>query len=578
MKRWRVWCCTWFVLTPAILRAQDVRVRLYTNHAPTEIVVKAVTGELHWRTCPTCATKTGQALAIGGSADKNGNVFLIEGRYELRPLRGPLLGATYPLKIEEAKERLLVTVTMPLEEYVAAVLAAESGDFKNDESMKAMAVAARTYALRFEGQHEKDGFDFCDTTHCQVVGWKGGNNRIVTAVEATRGEILQFRGKAAETYYHANCGGTTAAAKEAWPTVKARYLGTHNDSYCTTAGGLKWESSIGVNEVDRVLREAGLDIPKDWKAIEIAARSESGRVQRLQFRGGIAENAGIAGSTFRFVVDRALGWNKIRSDLYEVRNNGGEIIFSGRGSGHGVGLCQAGAEEMARESKNYREILAFYYPGTQIGHVESEEKAKAQWQKRSSERIELLSMQVDDDAGILSVAEKVLKEDEAAVGWTLGFRPTLKVFATMDGYRDTTGQPGWVAASTRGRVVRLQPLKELQRRAIVESTLRHELLHLLIEAQAKAGTPLWFREGLVLFLSSKKSAESETLLMNDIQVETILRHPAKREEVENAYRSAQMRVAALIQQNGKEAVLGWLSSGIPREIGGLNGAGSAGRD
>jgi len=572
MKAWVLLCCGWSALTANGLLAQDVRVRLYTNRAPSEITVTAVAEELHWRACASCAERTGSSLKIAGNNSGNGEVYAIQGSYKLRPLRGPLFSGNYPLAIEKRNERLLVTVTMPLEEYVAAVLAAESGDFQNDESMKTMAVAVRTYATRFRGQHEKDGFDFCDTTHCQALGWKGGNERIERAVGATRGEILRLGETAAETYYHANCGGVTAAAKEAWPSVRASYLRAHNDPYCTTAGAAQWESTIAVSEIDRVLRDAGLHVPKEWKAIEITSRTESGRVQRLQLRGGTTDDAGISGSTFRFAVDRALGWNKIRSDLYNVRNNGTEIVFSGHGSGHGVGLCQAGAEEMARQGRDYREILAFYYPGTQIGRAQDEFSGKTQWQKRSSERLELLSTQPEKDAEVLSVAEKILKEDEAAVGWPLGFRPRLQIFSTMDGYRDITGQPGWVAASTRGRVIRMQPLEELRRRSLVESTLRHELLHLLIEARAKAGTPLWFREGLVLFLSTSSSSAAAPV-MTDSQMETILRQSQKCEEVERAYRSSESRVSTLIQQNGKEAVLGWLSSGIPREAGGLGAAG-----
>ena len=576
MNGWALFCCGWFAAAPSGLLAQEVRVRLYTNRAPSEITVKAVAKELRWRACATCNEITGPSLKIGGNGSNEGDVFRIEGNYELRPLHGPPFSGNHPLTIEERNERLLVTVAMPLEEYVAAVLAAESGDFKNDESMKAMAVAARTYALRFKGQHAKDGFDFCDTTHCQVVGWRGGNERIQRAVNATRGEILRFGETAAETYYHANCGGMTAAATEAWPSVRASYLSAHQDPYCATSGTVKWESTIAASEIDRVLRDAGLTIPKEWNAIEIASRTESGRVKRLQLRSGTA-NAAISGSTFRFAVDRALGWNKIRSDLYDVRNNGAEIVFSGRGSGHGVGLCQTGAEEMARQGQPYREILAFYYPGTQIARPPEDAPERRQWQKRSSERLELLSTQPEKDAEILSVAEKVLQEDEAAVGWPLGFRPRLQVFSTLDAYRDNTGQPGWVAASARGRVIRLQPLVELQRRSIVESTLRHELLHLLIEARAKAGTPLWFREGLVLFFSAS-SGSAALPLMTASQTEAVLRQSLQRDELERAYRSSQSRVATLIQQNGKEAVLGWLSGGIPREAGGPDGVGSAGHN
>jgi len=126
MKTWPLLCCSWFVLTPGAWRAQDVRVRLYTNRAPNEISVKAVGRDLRWRTCTACAEKTAQSLTIAGDVHKNGDIFLIEGRYELRPLREPAFSANYPLKVEEENERLLVTVTMSLEEYVGAVLAAET--------------------------------------------------------------------------------------------------------------------------------------------------------------------------------------------------------------------------------------------------------------------------------------------------------------------------------------------------------------------------------------------------------------------------------------------------------------------
>ena len=81
---------------------------------------------------------------------------------------------------------------MPIEEYVKAVLAAESGDFQQSESLKAIAVAVRTYAVRFRGQHKMESFDFCDTTHCPAMRWNAVNPRIAAAADATRGEILWF--------------------------------------------------------------------------------------------------------------------------------------------------------------------------------------------------------------------------------------------------------------------------------------------------------------------------------------------------------------------------------------------------
>ena len=118
-----------------------------------------------------------------------------------------------------------------------------------------------------------------------------------------------------------------------------------------------------------------------------------------------------------------------------------------------------------------------------------------------SGRFELLSTQLDQDAEALPAAETVLANLESELGWKLEFNPQLKMFPTLDAYRNSTGQPGWIAAFTRGRVISLQPLAVLKEKSILDSTLRHESAHLLIEARAHAGTPLWFREGLTLYFA-----------------------------------------------------------------------------
>ncbi|MGB7233848.1 MAG: SpoIID/LytB domain-containing protein [Candidatus Acidiferrum sp.] len=571
MKKWHI-VLSWCVLAPGAAYSQGVRVRLYTTRPPAALTLRATEGEIRWRVCATCAMKSGHVLSLGTDNHRDGAEWFVSGHYELRPGNGPIFSGDFPAKIEEREGHLLVTVTMPLEEYVAAVLMAESGDFKYAESQKAMAVVARTYAMRFIGQHAKDGFDFCDTTHCQVIGWKGTSAAVRAAANATRGEVLRYDGKLAQTFYHQNCGGTIAAAKEAWPAVTEAYLVSHRDPYCAAGGGLQWESAIRITDLNRALRASGLTIPAGWNTIEIASRSESGRVQRLKLQGGAGGEAPISGSTFRFAVDRELGWNKIRSDLYEVRNTTDEIVFSGRGAGHGVGLCQAGAEEMARQGKSYAEILNFYYPGTQLGPQSAED---SQWQKRGGEHVELLSTQPEVDSAILPVAERILKEDEQAIGWDANAGIQLRIYATMDAYRNTTGEPGWVAASTRGRTIRLQPLKQLEKRSIVESTLRHEIFHVLVEEKAKAGTPLWFREGIVLFLAARDAELARPAAMTDEQIEAVLRQPRNQDEVRRAYAAAESRVAKLVRERGKETVLGWLGDGIPNDVRGNSGSNGA---
>jgi stage II sporulation protein D len=563
-------------LAPACaLQAQSFDVRLFTQHPPATITIAATNGAIAWRTCPTCPDKTSPSLSIAaansgltlesaqGSAPQTTPDLYIAGAYQLQPPAGvdaPPFSADFPLRIRALNGQLVITVTMPIEKYVEAVLAAESGDFKQAESLKAMAVAVRTYALRFRGKHAQEGFDFCDTTHCQAMSWNAVTPRIAAAVVATQGQTLSYAGAPAETYYHQNCGGAIAAASESWPDNHAPYLVAHADPYCVANGVLKWQSTISVADIDAALRAAGLSLPAHWTTLEVATRTASGRVQRLKLAGGNPAEVPLSASTFRFAVNRALGWNKIRSDLYEIRSAGGQIVFSGRGSGHGVGLCQAGAEEMAREGKSYRDILNFYYPGTDLVSARAEN-----WQKQSSERLDLLSTNPQADSAILPIADRILAEDERAIGWQLAFRAQLQLFPTMDSYRDTTGEPGWVAASVRGHTIRLQPLLELQRKSIVESTLRHEFFHLLVESRAKAGTPLWFREGIVLYLSSP-NAPPKVPAMTDEQIDAGLLHPANRDDQENAYAAAQNRIARLAQTRGRQTVLEWISIGIPADV------------
>ena len=555
------------VLPACPARAQDLRVRLYTFHPPSEITIKAASGKLQWRTCAGCSKNSTTVLSLQAAGSElrirdagvSGEIF-ISGDIRIEPSGQPSIAASFPLQIQANEGHVLLTAAIPIEDYVAAVLAGESGDFRKDESLKAMAVVVRTYATHFRGQHASEGFDFCDTTHCQVPSWNGVSSRISAAVDFTRGEILQFQGVAASTFYHQNCGGTLASSSEAWPSVTELYLRSHADPYCVAASPLKWESTISTADLDGALHASGLSSPAGWTAIEIVSRSESGRAQRLRLKGGTSPDSLISASSFRFAVNRALGWNKIRSDLYDLRNDGDHILFSGRGSGHGVGLCQAGAEEMARQGKDYRQILDFYFPGTHLSKTSADD-----WQKRASERFELMSTSPEEDAAILPIAEKILKEDEAAVGWKLSFTARLQVFPTLDRFRDATGQPGWVAATTRGQTVRLQPLAQLRKRSILESTLRHEFFHLLIEPRARQNTPLWFREGLVLYLAEPDRRNAPVATLSDKEMEDILRNPGSRERQEKAYAAARARLVVLIQQNGRSNVFDWLSNGIPRD-------------
>ena len=115
-----------------------------------------------------------------------------------------------------------------------------------------------------------------------------------------------------------------------------------------------------------IFQAQGWHTPSPIEAIRVIRRSEAGRAELLEVTGRGAP-ARLSASSFRFAVDRALGWNQMRSDWYELTVSGASLEIAGKGYGHGVGLCQAGAYQMAREGHSDAEILAFYFPGAVAG-------------------------------------------------------------------------------------------------------------------------------------------------------------------------------------------------------------------
>ncbi|HSM87189.1 MAG TPA: SpoIID/LytB domain-containing protein, partial [Candidatus Limnocylindrales bacterium] len=448
--------------------------------------------------------------------------------------------------------------TVPLEDYVAAALQGESAIFHEQESLKAMAVAVRTYAVHFRARHRDEGFDLCDSTHCQALNFTAISDRVRAASQATRGQLLWYNAAPAATYYHQNCGGTLAAGREVWPDLEAPYLKRRSDPFCLRATPLVWRAEFSREQLDQALRRQGLTLPVRWTGLAITRRSESGRALKLAFLGPGNAQAAISASSLRFAIGRTFGWNRVRSDLYDLETHGDQIIFRGRGAGHGVGLCQNGAEQMAREGKTYRQILDFYYPGAALGLTAQ----GLAWQERRSDHFLLLSTQPEQDAAVLPRAEAILNSVQADLGWRLGFSPRLRVFPTLDAYRNSTGQPGWIAAFTSAHTISLQPLSVLRKKSALDSTLRHEFVHLLLESRARPDTPLWFREGLALFLAGPGRPQAP-VRMTVQEIEAGLEHPAGRESLDRCYAAARARVAWLVKQNGRETVLGWLSGGLP---------------
>jgi stage II sporulation protein D len=439
---------------------------------------------------------------------------------------------------------------LPLDRYVAAVLAGESSVFTSPEALRAAAVAARTYALHQRGRHAAEGYDFCATTHCQRLDLDAVTPRLTAAADSTAGELLWFNGHLAFTPYTADCGGRTEDAAALWPDQAAPYLRSHDDPWCRSAGAsaAAWQWTAGSGALARALRGAGLRAPEAVLSIAILERTPSGRARTLAISGPSGGAVRVSAGSFRFAVGRQLGWNTLRSDRYEVSPGNGQLRFSGSGLGHGVGLCQRGADRMGADRHTWREILAFYYPGTAAGLT----AGGLAWQRLAGQAVTLLTTRPQQDAAALAAAERLAAALAARTHWPVPPQVELRVYPDVETFRNATGEPGWVAARSDGRRIHLQPVAVLRRRGVLDRTLAHELAHVLVESQAAPDLPLWFREGLAEWLSSPgRTAAAAPPPPGDRD----LRQKGDAARARRAYASSAARVAEMVRRCGEAAVL-----------------------
>ncbi|HEX8799023.1 MAG TPA: SpoIID/LytB domain-containing protein, partial [Terriglobales bacterium] len=410
-----------------------IRVRLWYLHPPSTLKLVANPGQARLRKCVGCAEVAFSSLTLGATGSHiqvDGDKAItqevrVAGTYQIAPAAAPNLKADFSIDLRANDGHLLVTASMPMDEYIAGVLAGETGTFKSDETLKAMAVTARTYAMHFGSRHALDGFDFCDSTHCQNLRLSDGTPRLRKIVEATAGEVLWYDGEPAATYYHANCGGTTEDGRFILGNDEQRapYLKQHSDSYCVRNGATQWSSEVSKQELQRALAAEGVRLPGQLQAVAVLERTASGRVEFLTVTG--SQSMMVPGLTFRAAIGHNIGWDRLKSNWYDVRVEGDRVVFHGRGSGHGVGLCQVGAEVMGEEGRSYREILSFYYPGTRLG-VSAQGTG---WQQLSGEDVMLFTTRPEHDRPLLPLATRMMHEAEEKTGLVYNSSAKLRVYA-----------------------------------------------------------------------------------------------------------------------------------------------------
>ena len=332
-------------------------------------------------------------IALATAAREGPNLSPEKGQLVVRPENGSFVqwnGKRYrgDLVISATDSGLLVVNRLPMDDYLRGVVPLEIGNRTSAEmaAVQAQAVAARTYAYK----HLNDArpFDMYATVQDQVYGGVDAEKPLPdTAIMTTRDIVVLFAGQPITTPYHSTCGGSTAGVSEVWydqpdqpylRPVSDRIPGT-NGYYCDPSPRFSWTQSYDAAGLRAVMEKYLANYTNAPRAnlgritdVREQGRTPSGRVAALTVQTESGSYT-LRGNDIRFVLRDPKG-AILNSTLFSLSTatSGGEVsglTLTGRGYGHGIGMCQWGAIGRARAGQNYRTILETYYPGTTIGRI-----------------------------------------------------------------------------------------------------------------------------------------------------------------------------------------------------------------
>lgn len=296
-----------------------------------------------------------------------------------KPVNGRIVinGIAYrgALEIRRDQDALWAINVLDMEEYLKGVVPCEIGRITRAqmEAAKAQAVAARTYAAAHRRQYAHIGFDLYATVQDQVYeGLRAENDLINEAVDKTQRQIITDHGQAIEAKYHSTCGGQTADFNDAWPGQGPPYLHSVSCGYCQASPHYNWKKTWTKSEFFRHLRQRlskmGIELAdrEFITGLRLYKNQRSQRIRQIKIITTRRDCLIPAHKIRTLFGDERDPGGLLKSNWFQLKIRADTIVIEGRGFGHGVGLCQWGCLEMARQGRNYRDILRHYYPGTKI--------------------------------------------------------------------------------------------------------------------------------------------------------------------------------------------------------------------
>lgn len=275
------------------------------------------------------------------------------------------------------KVKLLHTKTgeveeLELDQYLLGVVSSEMPASFEIEALKAQAVVARTYTIyKITEEKKHENADICDDSKCcqawiskedRFARWneeerESNWSKIEEAVNSTKGEIVKYEGKPINAFFHSNSGGTTDTATAVWGGANYPYLQAVETSGEDAYTQYSSEMVLSKEEFANKIREYHSEFQIDYSLenqIEILSYTEGERVKEIKIG-----NLNLSGVEIRNIF-------KLKSAKFEINIDGENIKFNVIGYGHGVGMSQTGADSMARQGKNYEDIIKHFYTGVEI--------------------------------------------------------------------------------------------------------------------------------------------------------------------------------------------------------------------
>lgn len=258
------------------------------------------------------------------------------------------------LEISSNGSRLRVINLVDMDNYLSGVVESEGGGGRHIEYYKVQALMSRTYALKNEHRHKKDGFQLCDGVHCQAYhNMLRHTPKIKMAVKETAGKVLVDQSNSlVASYFSANCGGQICDASHVWNT-SVPYVETFIDTFCIHTRQATWTKSIDKSKWESFLKTT-YGVTEEKYGDKIYNFKQE---QRSAFY--IHPSLGVPMRDLRFKF-------RLKSTYFDTHLEGAQVVLNGRGFGHGVGLCQEGAMNMAKLGYDYTQIARFYFHNVDI--------------------------------------------------------------------------------------------------------------------------------------------------------------------------------------------------------------------